>query len=105
MYLGAICQAIGLAGGSIAWHIGHHDFAPPNQTSRYMAVHVTLNGARGLLAPLISVTGYHALQAAGCEASTLMLVICCGACVIGASGFVLLRLAMGGERLKISRTH
>ncbi len=108
MYLGAVLQSIGLAGGSIAWNIGHHDFAPPNDTSRYMAVHVTLNGVRGLCALVLSVSGYHWLERRGLDrwgfdASTVMLIICCCVCITGACGFIWLRRSMGQARLAIAR--
>ncbi len=104
MYFGAVLQSIGLAGGSIAWNIGHHDFAPPTDTSRYMAVHVTLNGVRGLFALLLSVAGYHWLERRGYEASTTMLIICCCICIVGGTGFVYLRHSMGKARLAIARS-
>lgn len=59
LYLTAVLQGIAYAGGSLAWNLGHVDFAPPSQTSQYMASHVTLNGVRGLIAPFVAVGIYN----------------------------------------------
>ncbi len=94
-FLGAAMMGIGYGGGQIAWHLGHVDFARPSETSRYMATHVTLNGVRGLLAPIAVTSGYEALKRAGVDAhlwvqaSSLMIGI------VGAAGFVWLRWKMG----------
>ena len=39
------------AAGSLGWTLGHNDFAPRGEETRYMALHVTLTGMRGLVAP------------------------------------------------------
>lgn len=39
-------------GGTIAWSIGHLDFARPDQAELYMGIHVALTGVRGLLMPM-----------------------------------------------------
>lgn len=62
LYLGMMVQGVGYAGGSLAWNLGHLDFAPPHEASRYMGVHVTLNGVRGLLGPLVAVGAYEWLK-------------------------------------------
>ena len=61
LYAGSIVLGVAVGGGSLAWNLGHVDFAPPAQTSHYMATHVTLNGVRGLLAPLAAVNLYNTL--------------------------------------------
>jgi hypothetical protein len=110
MYLGSVFWGVGLGGGTLAWSLGHVDFAPPSQTSHYMATHVTLNGVRGLVAPIVAVQAHSWLAGReGVEAivggrimgvlpadpSTvvfgLALVISCA----GAIGFVGLRRSMG----------
>jgi hypothetical protein len=58
LYLAAAMQGVAGAGGAIAWNLGHLDFAPPHRVTEYMGIHVTLNGVRGLLAPLVSVSIY-----------------------------------------------
>lgn len=105
LYAAAAVQGIAFGGGSLAWNLGHVDFAPPTQTSQYMATHVTLNGVRGLLAPLGSVILYDALRSSGFDAraaSAWVLGLCLVFTVAGAAGFVSLRRAMGpaGETAK-----
>ena len=51
----AVVRGVGYAGGVLAWNLGHHDFAPPGESGRYMGTHVTLTGIRGLCAPLLGV--------------------------------------------------
>ncbi len=43
----------GMGGGTLAWSLGHHDFAPREQANSYMGVHIVLTGIRGSLAPVI----------------------------------------------------
>lgn len=105
LYAAAIVQGIAFGGGSLAWNLGHVDFAPPAQTSQYMATHVTLNGVRGLLAPLFSVGLYQQLRGLDFDArqaSAWVLGLCLTFTVAGAAGFVSLRRAMGpaGETAK-----
>lgn len=95
LLLGAVLQGIGMGGGTLAWNLGHVDFARASETSQYMATHVTLNGVRGLLAPLLAVTLYEVFRASGLHAPTgVMIVVCVFTCA-GALGFVRLRIVMG----------
>lgn len=43
------------AAGNLAWNLGHNDFAPPEKSASYMAVHVMLTGLRGFIAPFVGV--------------------------------------------------
>src|SRR5262249_20503672 len=63
LYISAVLQGVAFAGGALAWHLGHLDFAPPHRASEYMGVHVTLNGVRGVLAPILAVSIYQSLRA------------------------------------------
>ncbi|MXW54812.1 MAG: MFS transporter [Gammaproteobacteria bacterium] len=45
-------------GGTIAWQLGHNDFAPPEKLSAYMSVHVTLTGLRGALSAFLGIALY-----------------------------------------------
>lgn len=94
-FVGAALMGIGYGGGSIAWHLGHVDFAPPSQTSKYMATHVTLNGVRGLLAPIVVTSLYEAFKARNVDAHLWVQVGALCVSIIGAAGFVHLRYAMG----------
>jgi len=49
----------GMAGGNLAWSLGHHDFAPKEQSNTYMGVHVMLTGLRGSVAPLLGVAFFQ----------------------------------------------
>jgi hypothetical protein len=90
-YLSGALLGVGFAGGSLAWNIGHQDFAPPERDAEYMAVHVTLNGIRGLIAPFLAVGLYEGLKAWGLAPWTFF--ICTLINVVGAWGFVMLRKA------------
>jgi hypothetical protein len=94
---GALVQGVAYGGGVLAWNLGHVDFAPPTQTGQYMATHVTLNGVRGLIAPIFSVVCYELLKSAGFNASVWMLAAAFVVNAAGAAGFVWLRIAMGAE--------
>lgn len=56
--IGRVLSSVAGAGGSLAWHVGHNDFAPKEQLSAYMAVHVTLTGLRGAIAPFLGMFLY-----------------------------------------------
>ncbi len=106
MYVGAVVQGIGIGGGSLAWNLGHVDFAPPTQVSHYMATHVTLNGLRGLIAPIFAVLiyewlGHHGLSPS--HAAAAVLAASTVLCVIGTSGFVALRISMGAAASRATR--
>jgi hypothetical protein len=60
---GAILLGVSLAAGSLGWTLAHNEFAPRGEETRYMALHVTLTGMRGLVAPPIAMTAYHGLEA------------------------------------------
>lgn len=104
LFAGAITMGIGFGGGALAWNLGHVDFAPPAQTSQYMATHVTLNGVRGLIAPFLAVGLYEAFKAAGLDAASLMLTITLVVTVAGALGFVHLRRQMGSMVERVQRS-
>jgi hypothetical protein len=96
MYLGSALLAVGFGGGTLAWNLGHNDFAPPAQTSQYMATHVTLNGVRALIAPFVSVWIYNGLADAGMGADAAIVVVALSLmlCIVGSLGFVGLRREM-----------
>lgn len=55
---GRLLTSIVNAGSTLAWQIGHNDFAPRDQLSAYMGIHVTLTGLRGALAPFLGMALY-----------------------------------------------
>jgi MFS family permease len=61
LWLIALARVIlGLArgGGSLAWQLGHNDFADQERLGLYMGVHVTLTGLRGAFAPFLGMLLY-----------------------------------------------
>jgi MFS transporter len=48
-------HGMGMAGGKIAWSIGHHEFAPKHRASLYMSLHLVLTGIRGLIGPFLGI--------------------------------------------------
>lgn len=74
---GALLMGVSLAAGSLGWSLGHNDFAPRGEETRYMALHVTLTGLRGLVAPPLAVGAYHGLEflRAGLGAWALLLPV------------------------------
>jgi MFS family permease len=62
---GALLMGISLAAGSLGWSLGHNDFAPRGEETRYMALHVTLTGLRGLVAPPAAILAYYGLRRLG----------------------------------------
>ncbi|HEY0663255.1 MAG TPA: hypothetical protein VGD18_01475, partial [Thiobacillaceae bacterium] len=58
---GSVLLGISLAAGNLGWTLGHNDFAPRGEETRYMALHVTLTGMRGLIAPPVTIGLYHLL--------------------------------------------
>lgn len=97
MFAANALMGLGYAGGTLAWNLGHVDFSPPAQTSQYMAAHVTLNGVRGLLAPLLAVALYEALKAIGLDAAVWVYSVSLCVSIAGAAGFVALRRSMGRQ--------
>lgn len=111
LYLTAALQGVAYGGGTLAWNLGHVDFAPPTHTSQYMASHVTLNGIRGLLAPFVAVGLYNGAFMAGwtalgmnvtTTAAALVLAVSAVMCAIGAAGFGSLLTRMG-DRATLSK--
>ncbi len=62
LWPGALLLGVSLAAGSLGWTLGHNDFAPRGEETRYMALHVTLTGVRGLLAPPVGIATYYLLE-------------------------------------------
>jgi len=86
----AVLQGLGFAGGTLAWNLGHLDFAPPSLATQYMGVHVTLTGVRGILAPFLGVGVYQWMVSSGSMAYGWSFGVSVVFSVIGAGGFVLM---------------
>ncbi len=111
LYVTAVLQGIAYGGGTLAWNLGHVDFAPPTHTSQYMASHVTLNGVRGLAAPFLAVGLYNGAVAGGLHvgdlgisatAAAMVLAVSAGMAAVGALGFRRL-LGQMGDRARLAR--
>jgi MFS family permease len=63
--VGRVVTGIVNGGGSLAWQLGHNDFAPRDQVSTYMGIHVTLTGVRGAFAPFLGMALYLGWDAKG----------------------------------------
>ena len=50
-----LVQGVTAGGGSLAWQLGHHDFADRRLAATYMGIHQTLTGVRGVVAPYLGV--------------------------------------------------
>ena len=61
MWPGAILLGVAYAGGHLGWNLGHNDFSSDASASRFMAIHVTLTGLRGLVMPVFGVLFYDFL--------------------------------------------
>ncbi len=62
LWPGALLMGVSMAAGSLGWTLGHNDFAPRGEETRYMALHVTLTGLRGLVGPPLTIGAYHVLE-------------------------------------------
>jgi len=50
-----IIHGLMMGGGSLAWQLGHNDFADRRLVTLYMGIHQTLTGLRGAFAPFLGV--------------------------------------------------
>ncbi len=51
--LGRFVLGIARGAGTLAWNLGHNDFASREMVTVYMGIHVTLTGVRGAFAPFM----------------------------------------------------
>ena len=82
---------MGLAGGSLGWTLGHNDFAPRGEETRYMALHVTLTGVRGLVAPPLGIASFYLFERIQPGLGPWALFVPLALLVAGAREFNLLR--------------
>lgn len=91
IWLGAVVLGLGMGGGSLGWNLGHNDFAPPARVPEYLGLHVTLTGLRGLVAPLVGVGLYSALEHVQPGAGPYTLVVPLVLSATGSIGFNVMR--------------
>jgi hypothetical protein len=80
--IGQVFVGISNAGGNLAWNLGHNDFAPPDKSAAYMAVHVMLTGLRGCFAPFLG-AGLYQLPFVGRN----IFALSAGVCFVALLGF------------------
>lgn len=103
-------QGLLFGGGRLAWQLGHHDFAHRHVAATYMAIHQTLTGVRGFIAPFLGVILYAGwdrdiiLSNTGIDVQTSwsgigywVFAITTTSAVIGWLGFVRLDKRVGGD--------
>lgn len=90
LWVGAAIRGIAIGGGVLAWSLGHQDYAPVEQSSRYMGLHVTLTGIRGLIAPVVGVGIYTWLISKGIDAGPIVFYIGAALTAVSGIGFVFL---------------
>jgi len=91
LWPGAMLMGISLAGGSLGWTLGHNDFAPRGEETRYMALHVTLTGVRGLVAPPLGIASFYLFERIQPGLGPWALFVPLALLVAGAREFNLLR--------------
>jgi hypothetical protein len=84
---GALLMGVSNAAGSLGWTLGHNDFAPRGEETRYMALHVTMTGIRGLLTPPLAIGLYYVLDAWRAGWGVLALLLPFGLTFAGARRF------------------
>lgn len=80
---GRFILGVARGGGTLAWQLGHNDFAKPDQLSAYMGIHVTLTGVRGAIAPFLGMalyTGVPGLSWDGIGSSVFLVAALVSAC-------------------------
>lgn len=88
LWLAAALSGTGYAGGNIGWHLGHNAFASDGRATDYMAVHVSLTGLRGILAPIVGVVLYQLLVARNADWGVYALWLPLSLSVVGSLGFL-----------------
>ena len=84
---GAGLLGVSYAAGSLGWTLGHNDFAPRGEETRYMALHVTMTGIRGLVTPPLAIGLYYLLESLQSGAGPAALALPFALIVAGARRF------------------
>lgn len=90
LWIGAAIRGIAFGGGVLAWNLGHQDYASVEQSGRYMGLHVTLTGIRGLLAPAAGMGLYTLLHSNGMTSGPVVFYVGAGLSALGGVGFIVL---------------
>ncbi|MDP7004790.1 MAG: MFS transporter [Phycisphaerales bacterium] len=92
LWIGSAIRGIGFGGGVLAWNLGHLDYAPVEESGRYMSLHVTLTGIRGLLAPAFGMMLYSTWLDSDLIAGSIVFFVGAGLAAIGGIGFIMLSI-------------
>lgn len=96
VFVFAVIKGVAFAGGVLGWTLGHLDFAPPERTSEYMGVHVTLTGVRGVISAACAVPMYE-LLGGDQGGATPAVAVCLVLTTMGAIGFVAMQPMVRGH--------
>lgn len=88
LFVASVLLGLGYAGGSITWHIAHHEFATPRQSADYMALNTLLTGIRGVIMPFCGISLYRWAEGAQPGSGPLVLFVAAAVTIAGAAGFV-----------------
>jgi hypothetical protein len=97
MWAGAVLKGVAIGGGVLGWNLGHHDFAPPERTSDYMSVHVTLTGVRGVIGPLAAVQLYEIFERTPGLDGWMVFGVCLALSLAGGLWFIVLAREAGRD--------
>jgi len=104
---GRALLGIARGGGTLAWQLGHNDFAHPERAGAYMGLHVTLTGLRGAFAPFVGMLLYVGMNERELLGVTLpaipalgpyTMLLAAGLSTVGATGFATLHRRIARER-------
>lgn len=74
--VGQVLIGLSIAAGNLVWNLGHNEFASPEKSADYMAVHVMLTGLRGFIAPFMGVWVFEFLRPYGMGYGVFALSVC-----------------------------
>lgn len=97
LWVGAALAGTGYTGGNIGWHLGHNAFASDGRATDYMAVHVSLTGLRGVIAPVCGVLLYQWLAQIDPSLALHAMWLPITLSIIGTLGFVQLDRELGRQ--------
>lgn len=107
--LGRAVLGAARGGGSLAWQLGHNDFARPERAGLYMGLHATLTGVRGAFAPFLGMAVYLGSAGIDLPGTNVSLpafdglggwtmILASGASAVAALGFGALHRSVGRGR-------
>lgn len=88
LWVGAVFLGLALGGGHLGWNLGHNDFASDSDSSLYMATHVWLTGARGLVSPVLGVLFIQLLETVSPGRGVYAMLLPLALTVLGWSWFI-----------------